>query len=132
MKDVLLAIDESEERAVAQAETVVDLLEEGDVRGHLFHDFTDNPAGASILQVPSVKEAARILEAADIEVSYHEGSGDPSTAILETAEELDADVICISGRKRSPAGKLLFGSVAQAVILGTERPVLVCSASSRQ
>jgi nucleotide-binding universal stress UspA family protein len=39
-------------------------------------------------------------------------------------------MICVAGRKRTPTGKVLFGSVTQAVILDTERPVLVCSAKS--
>nr|WP_276414161.1 universal stress protein [Halomicroarcula sp. XH51] len=36
-------------------------------------------------------------------------------------------MIVLAGRKRSPAGKALFGSVTQDVILGTDRSVLVVS-----
>ena len=39
------------------------------------------------------------------------------------AADVDADAICVSGRKRRPTGKAVFGSVTQDVILGTERPV---------
>lgn len=127
MNHILLPIDTSTDRAVAQAETVSELFENETTTAHLFHDFTENPEGGSVTQVGSVRDAAEVLEAAGIEVAYHEASGDPSHSILKTADELDVDAICIAGRKRSPAGKALFGSVTQEVILGTDRPVLVCS-----
>ncbi|MHB9287658.1 universal stress protein [Halobacteriales archaeon Cl-PHB] len=128
MKDVLLGIDENEERAAVLAETVVDLFDTDDVRAHLLHDFVENPEGASVLQVGAVHRARDVLEAADVEIEYHEGSGDPAQSILTLAEELDVDLIGLAGRKRSATGKLLFGSVTQEVILNTERSVLVCSA----
>ena len=49
---------------------------------------------------------------------------EPGDDIIEFAEEVDASMIIIGVRKRRPAGKLLFGSVAQHVILHTERPVV--------
>lgn len=128
MKDVLLGIDESEDRATVLAESVADLFEAGDVRAHLLHDFVDNPEGASVIQVAAVNRAAEILEDHGVDIEYHEGSGDPADSVITTAEKLDVDAICIAGRKRSATGKLLFGSVSQEVILGTERPVLICSA----
>ena len=127
MKEILLAIDESEDRARAQADTVIDLFDLADVRGHLLHDFVDNPEGASVNQVSAVRRASETLEAAGVEVQYHERSGVPAESIIEVATEIDADAICIAGRKRTPTGKLLFGSVSQKVLLNTERPVLACS-----
>ena len=127
MKEVLLGIDESEDRAMALAETVVDLFETADIRAHLLHDFVDNPEGASVAQVGAVRRAEEILEDHDIEVELHDGSCHPADSIIDTADRLDVNAICVAGRKRSPTGKLLFGSVSQEVILGTERAVLVCS-----
>lgn len=47
-----------------------------------------------------------------------------TTALLDTASEVGADIIVIGVRRRSPVGKLLAGSTAQAVILGADVPVL--------
>lgn len=126
MKSVLLGIDQNVERAVTQADTVLDLFEPDTIRVYLLHDFVDNPEGASVAQVESVKRAQETLEDADVSVELREGSGDPARSIIETAEDLDADAICVAGRKRTPTGKVLFGSVSQSVILDTERPVLIC------
>lgn len=127
MKDVLLGIDESEDRAIELAEAVSDLFDDETLRAHLLHDFVDNPEGASVTQIGAVRRAEEILEEHGVETKLHEGSGHPADSIIDTAAELDVDAICVAGRKRSPTGKLLFGSVSQEVILGTERPVLVCS-----
>jgi len=127
MTDILLAIDQSEARAEAQAKTVRGLFDTKNITAYLFHDFTDNPEGASITQVGTVNHAADILEEAGFAIEYHVGSGEPANEIVELADELDVDAICIAGRKRSPAGKMLFGSVSQDVILGTTRPVIVCN-----
>jgi len=129
MKDVLLGIDQSVDRAIVQAETVLDLFETDNIQVYLLHDFEDNPEGASAVQVDAVKRARELFESAGVSVEIREESGDPAESIIATAESLDADAICIAGRKRSPAGKMLFGSVSQSVILNTERPVLTCSVS---
>ena len=125
MKHVLFAVDNEESRAEVQAETAADLFDTENVTAHLFHVFVDNPEGASVTQLGSVREAAEILEAVGFAIEYHEGTGDPSEEIVDLADDLDADAICLAGRKRSPTGKLVFGSVTQDVILNTERPVLV-------
>ncbi len=54
-----------------------------------------------------------------------ESSGDPATEIVSYAGEIEADLISLAGRKRSPAGKAIFGSVSQAVFLNADRPVLL-------
>lgn len=132
MKSVLLGIDENVERAVSQAETVLDLFEHDSVRVYLLHDFVDNPEGASVTQVDSVKRAKEVFEDAGVAVELREGSGDPAESILETADDIDADAICVAGRKRTPTGKALFGSVSQSVILNTERPVLICDSTGHE
>jgi len=49
---------------------------------------------------------------------------EPEEDIVEFADEVNASLIVIGVRKRRPAGKLLFGSVAQQVILQAKQPVV--------
>jgi nucleotide-binding universal stress UspA family protein len=126
MTELLVPIDTDDDPALTQANTVADLFDPETTTVHLFHDFTDNPQGASVSQIGAVKHAADALESGGFEVVYQETSGDPAETIIEFADDLDVDAICIAGRKRSPAGKALFGSVTQAVVIGTDRPVIVC------
>lgn len=131
MKDVLLTIDADEKRALSHADAVIELLED-DFRAHVLHVFQENPEGASITNFATARAVKDRLEDAGIDVTLHERSGEPATQIVDAADEIDADVITIAGRKRSPTGKLLFGSVAQDVILSTPRSVLVCDTVSEQ
>ena len=51
--------------------------------------------------------------------------GDPVTRLPEVlAGELDAELIVIGLRRRSPVGKLLLGSAAQHILLNSTVPVL--------
>ncbi|MFC6990107.1 universal stress protein [Haloplanus sp. GCM10025708] len=50
--------------------------------------------------------------------------GDPGEAIVELAGRTNADQVIVGGRKRSPTGKAVFGSVAQEVMLNAPCPVL--------
>lgn len=42
---------------------------------------------------------------------------DIATAVLDTAADHDCDHVFVLGRHRSPAGKALFGDVAQRIVL---------------
>jgi nucleotide-binding universal stress UspA family protein len=53
---------------------------------------------------------------------------DIADTLLGLVDTLDADLLVIGARQRSPVGKALLGSVAQAVILHASVPVLVVKA----
>lgn len=48
-----------------------------------------------------------------------------SHAVLDLAAEVDAELIVVGTRRRSPVGKLLLGSLVQDILLAAESPVVV-------
>jgi nucleotide-binding universal stress UspA family protein len=126
MYEVLLCVDADGAGLDRQVDAVATLPEASEsVHVTVCHVFGDNPSGASATQVTTVRRALDALETGDIETSVVGESGDPTDAILRVADERDSDVVYIGGRKRTPTGKALFGSVAQSVILNADRPVQI-------
>jgi nucleotide-binding universal stress UspA family protein len=134
---MLLAVDADRERAKQAARTVTTLpgdpAEMEVVILNVAKDYEFIGDGATVSaedhynegELPeSVTAAADLLESAGFSVVQRREIGDPETEILDVAEEIDTDCIALAGRKRSPTGKVLFGSVTQSVMLHTERPVL--------
>ncbi|QZA88281.1 universal stress protein [Salinarchaeum sp. IM2453] len=125
MYQVLLGVDTDETRARTQANMVADMpAANEDIEVFVVHVFQENPEGASIGQVGSVRTVTESFDEHDISYELVEASGDPADKILEIASERDVDMICVSGRDRTPTGKVLFGSTTQSVILGTNKPVV--------
>ncbi|MCY7395486.1 MAG: universal stress protein [Nocardioides sp.] len=50
--------------------------------------------------------------------------GDVGDQVVAVADELDADLVVVALRRRTPVGKLLMGRVAQRILLGAGCPVL--------
>lgn len=125
MSHIVLAVDEDEERARLSAEAVASLEWDADaLEVTVLHVFSDNPEGAAVSQVGSAKAARDVLEDAGIDVDLSERSGDAAGQIVRFAEGEGVDAIAIAGRGRTPAGKAVFGSVSQSVMLDSDIPVL--------
>jgi nucleotide-binding universal stress UspA family protein len=78
---------------------------------------------ASGAQWQSVEE---MLSAAGVEHELTQlvESKDAADQILRLADELNAELIVIGLRRRSPVGKLILGSQAQTILLEAECPVM--------
>jgi len=124
-RTVLVAVSRDEDDAIRVSETVERLYDDDDVEIALVHCFTDNPEGASAAQLSSVRHVREYLEELGFDVEIHERSGEPATEVLEAAAELDADLVCLGGRRRSAAGKVMFGSTAQSILHDADRPVVL-------
>lgn len=154
MYRVLLPVDKKDSRARAQVEAVLELpAAAADVgvdvvhvhedvsttdaewaAGDSFADAYDEEMAAQVRdadRIPSsVETAVDELESSGVEFAVHERSGNPAREILELAADLDSDAIVLGVGQRSPVGKVLFGSVAQAVVLDSDRPVTMVPESA--
>ncbi|MDQ2052450.1 universal stress protein [Natronolimnohabitans sp. A-GB9] len=131
MTTILLSIDTNVERANEQVESITELpLDTTETQIVLYHVFRADDEGADARNLKSVAAAVEQLEDAGFDVEVAQSSGDAVPNILDKADELDADLISLAGRKRSPTGKALFGSVTQDVILKSDRTVLLETTSS--
>jgi nucleotide-binding universal stress UspA family protein len=123
MCEVLMPVDSSESRGTAQADVVSELpCATEEVRMTLLHVFEDEDREETTApkQICGGNAARSRLEEASVSVTEASRVGDPATEILAAAQEAEADHIMLGGRKRSPVGSLLFGSVSQAVTLDAD------------
>lgn len=136
MYRILLPVDIDETRTERIASAVVDVFGDRDDVAvtilNVFEEFevtdeSDMVRSADLYDETSfpdsVDTATEILSAADFEVEKRREHGEPAERIIAVADEIDADIIAMGGRKRRPSGKVLFGSVLQSVLLSTDRPV---------
>jgi nucleotide-binding universal stress UspA family protein len=90
----------------------------------LDYEFSDRPGADDVARRLSVvRNIANDLEAADIRVTVRGEIGEHAESIVEAAGSTDADLLIIGGRRRSPTGKVVFGSTAQEVLLESPCPV---------
>lgn len=123
MYHVVVGIAPDDAQARSKATAITDLPGVSDSVSvtivHVTEEETD------LLAVPSVAAVYDHLEDHGVDVSLCAAGGTPLNAVLSTARDEDADLICIGGRRRSPVGKMQLRSGSKAVILNTNRPVLI-------
>ncbi|WP_440767015.1 universal stress protein [Natronorubrum sp. DTA7] len=144
MYQIVIPVDEDETRAKNAAEFVAELIGESglDVDPenitvsvvNVFKEFKAIDDGGNVKSKDLYDEDALpesmvtvrdLLDAAGVSVDLERRHGDPADEIIDYADSVDADTIVVPGRKRSPVGKAVFGSVTQDVILDSDRPVTI-------
>lgn len=133
---VLAAVDE---RANAKqvVTTGLDLVDRRDSRLQVFHVIEESEAKKQVKERDDYfldtatddarKTAESIVEAvaddnSNIDVSGH--IGDPKEIILDQINRYDPSYLVVGGRKRSPVGKALLGSVLQEILNSASCPVV--------
>lgn len=131
---VLLAVSDDAEQASEQARFVATMPGTAGIDVHVTHAYDDagdaaerDSHGQSLPPAESdgVQAAKERLADAGLAVETHETYQPVSEGIVDLATDIDADLVVVGGRRRSPVGKALFGSVTQSVILDSPVPVAV-------
>ncbi len=137
---ILLAVGpEDNDRAQALAEAVVEVGKPADAAVVLAHVFTDNEFQQTVERLDfdddmadpnevakrhqTIRTMAGLFDEADIDYSIRGEVGEHAEEIIDLATKVEADRVVVGGRKRSPTGKAVFGSTAQAVMLDAPCPV---------
>lgn len=86
-----------------------------------------------IVDIESVRETARKVAKksasdADMQVTAIGKMGQPADEIVDYAQKNNIEYITLAPRKRSPTGKVIFGSVAQSVLLNADCSVVTTTA----
>lgn len=116
----LAAVDRATERAQSAGQRLVIVN-----TGHLGN--TAHPHYASEKDLDAL--VARLTELGiEHELRQQESAVNAAEEILGAAKDTDADLIVIGVRRRSPVGKLVTGSTAQAVLLEAQCDVLAVKA----
>ena len=71
----------------------------------------------------TTRALAKVLDEAGVDYSIRGAVGDHADEVVGIASAVEADRVVVGGRRRSPTGKAVFGSVAQEVILSSPCPV---------
>lgn len=69
--------------------------------------------------------AREVLQTSGVEADYVEAVGDPATALLQLADDHDADLIVVGTRESTLIDRLMHGSVSRAVAKRAHRDVMI-------
>jgi len=131
MYRILVPVDTDPDRARGQAAFVEDLPTTAEnieviVTHALPPDDVKDPDDVDgIEDVETVTLAEEYLTERGYAVELATGRMPPADGILDLAEDHGVDLIVMGSRKRSPTGKVIFGSVSQQVLLESPVPVTV-------
>lgn len=80
----------------------------------------------SAAKVNPLDKAREYLEARNIEAHYHTEIGSPPEVIFETQKIHGCDFLIVGGYGYQPMMEVLFGSTLDALLRGSDVPILIC------
>lgn len=129
-----------DERTDELEKAVTEIAEPSGARVVLLHAFTESAYEDGVAEAgfederPSPTELAGRLEGIDtlaaamgdagIPYEIRGSIGEEGRVILEETDAVGGDLLYISGRKRSPTGKAVFGSTSHRIMMNSSCPVL--------
>ncbi|WP_418283741.1 universal stress protein [Halorubrum sp. DTA46] len=142
IETVLLAVGTEDEKRTEQlAEEAIAIAKPAGAEVVLTHVFTDDEFDGVRSQLgvdassegstpdavatrhTTIRNLAKALDDAGVNYTIRGAVGELADEVVATAESISADRIVVGGRRRSPTGKAVFGSVAQDVMLSAPCPV---------
>ena len=141
LETVLLAVGPNDANRIdALASTVADIAGPAGADVVVAHVFTDDEYDTVVERLEfeavaettpdevaerhtTVRELVERFDGAGIQTRVRGSVGDHGDEIVSLAKDTGADLVVVGGRKRSPTGKAVFGSVAQEVMLSAPCPV---------
>lgn len=141
LERILLAVGKSDaDRVDELAEAVIEVAAPAGATVVLAHVFTDEEFEDAVgrldfaaddrpdpdevaLRHSTIRDLDAALAEAGVETEIRGAVGDHGETIVDLAKAEAADRVIVGGRKRSPAGKAVFGSTAQTVMLNAPCPV---------
>ena len=81
-----------------------------------------DPDEVAVRRAP-IPELLEDLEAAGVDCSVRGVVGDHGEGVVSLADEVEADRVVVGGRRRTAAGKAVFGSTSQEVMQSVSCPV---------
>jgi nucleotide-binding universal stress UspA family protein len=125
-----VAFDETGDHALQAAARSAELREISEL--HIVHVSSNAKPDASLSQasfgtIPDelYGRVRAIPNLRPLRVTAHLRTGAPARAILQTAADIDADLLVVGTHKRTGVQKLMLGSVAEQVLRDAHCPVLV-------
>ncbi|WP_136602023.1 universal stress protein [Salinigranum halophilum] len=131
MYRVLLAVSDDDGQAREQADFVASLPGTDELDVTVTHAYDESgerdPHGDPLPPEEStgVQAARARLAEAGLTVETRETYQPVAEGIVDLAADIDADLVVVGARKRTPIGKAVFGSVTQSVVLDSPVPVTV-------
>ena len=141
IETIVVAIgDDDEERVASVAQTAIDVAGPAGATVHLVHVFSEEQyervkrqlefgpndevtPDAVARRHATIRDVGTLLDEAGVDHEWHGAVGETAEEMLAFADRFGADMLIVGGRGRSPAGKAVFGSTAQEILLNADCPV---------